>query len=146
MAYSLSFPIDPKEVLVVGTGGDSRERSEYRDGEATGRPLLHSNGSSIRGLSGVSVSVSGQGLDGAVVTTTTPIESVPAGTIFRASGEVKLTVRADARVVGRGSDARARGDVVAQLFVEQIEPVGDVNDLLAKGPASSAKSSESRAS
>lgn len=131
MAFSYTLPVTPSEVLVIGTGGEAREVQEWRDGQQTGKPRLHDNGGAIKALSGVSVSVSGQGLDGASVTTTTPLEGIPAGKIFRASGEVSVTVRADARIVGRGTDQRARGEVVATVFIEQLEPVGDVNELVA---------------
>lgn len=150
MAYSQQFPVDAKQVMVVGTGGESREKAEYENGAATGMPERYSSGAAICRLSGVAVSVGGAGLDGVAVTTTTPMETVPAGTVFRASGDVVLTMRANARLVGRGDQARALGDLQASIFIETLEPVGDLSELLSKTPAPAAKpeskASESRAS
>jgi len=139
--YELKLPVPSETVLVIGTGGESRELQEWVGGVATGKPVMHSNGGAIRSLSGVSVSVAGQGLDGAEVSTTTPLDGVAAGAIYRASGEVTVTARADAKITGRGADQRARGQVTARVFIETLEPVGDVNSFLKSG-TSRAKSGD----
>lgn len=131
--FELKLPVPADSVLVIGTGGEAREMQEWSGGVATGKPQLHSNGGALRALSGVSVSVAGQGLDGAEVSTTTPLDAIPAGALYRASGEVTVTARADARITGRGADQRARGQVTARVFIETLEPVGDVNSLLKAG-------------
>jgi len=131
--YEVKLPVPSDSVLIIGTGGESREQKEWAGGVATDNPILHSNGSSIRRLSGVSVSVAGQGLDGAEVSTTTPLDNVPAGAVFRASGEVMVNVRGKAEIKGRGADQRARAEVTIRVFVETLEPVGDVNSLLKAG-------------
>src|SRR5699024_11575167 len=79
--YEVKLPVPSDSVLIIGTGGESREQKEWAGGVATDNPILHSNGSSIRRLSGVSVSVAGQGLDGAEVSTTTPLDNVPEGAV-----------------------------------------------------------------
>lgn len=142
MASSLKLGASPDECLIIGTGGDSREKKLYVDGKRTDQTETHANGGAIRTLSGASVSIGGQGLDGAIVQTTTPMDEVPAGAVYRASGEVKLFVRANARMVGSGADARAFADLICTVFVERLEVVGDVKDLLAKG-ASTASSKAS---
>jgi len=53
--------------------------------------------------------------------------------VFRASGEVMVNVRGKAEIKGRGADQRARAEVTIRVFVETLEPVGDVNSLLKAG-------------
>lgn len=137
--FELKLPVPAESVVVVGTGGESREMQEWAGGVATGKPQLHSNGSALRALSGVSVSVAGQGLDGAEVSTTTPLDGIAAGAIYKASGEVTVTARADAKITGRGAEQRARGQVTARVFIETLEPVGDINALLKSAPATGSR-------
>lgn len=131
----LVLPVDPSSVLVVGTGGDSRPRRAYLNGEPSDDPVLR-NGAAVQRLSGVAVSIAGVGVDGATLETTTPLESVVAGTIFRAEGAVECMVRADAKP-GFG-DRGPRGVLAVTVFVERLVPVGSAADLL-RQPVAAAK-------
>lgn len=123
-----AFRTDPATVLLFGTGGEGRERAEWRDGQRTGEVITR-DGATVRRLSGVAVSVGGLGLDGAVVETTTPIDEVPAGAVFRASGVCEVSVRAEAQA-GIGKDAPPRASLSITVFIERLEPVGSVADLV----------------
>lgn len=139
------IPCRSEDVLIIGTGGAGRERPEWRDGERTGEPVRR-DGAAVHRLSGVSVSLGGVGLDGATVETTTPLESVEAGTIFRAAGVVEVAARAEAKP-GYGQDARPRGVQVITVFVERLEPAGDITTLLRATPQTkSAAASQSGSS
>lgn len=133
MASSAKFGTVPSEVLVVATGGSARERAEYVDGERTGEPVMR-GGAAVRRLTGMAVSVGGLGLDGAVVDTTTPLEEVEAGTIYRAEGEAEIAVRADAKAGFKAGD-KPRADLNFTVFIERLVPVGSAMDLLRKGGA-----------
>lgn len=128
---SMKIPADPAAVLLVGLGGAARERRAYAAGVATGDAVMR-DGIPVRRVTGLAVSVAGVGLDGAVVETTTALEEVSAGSIWRAEGAVELTVRAAASPGFGGGGPRA--DLVATIFVERLVPVGSVAQVLA-GPA-----------
>jgi hypothetical protein len=119
-------PVDSTAVLIVGTGGAARQRRAYVGGEPSDQPVLR-NDAAVQRLSGVAVSVGGVGLDGATVETTTPIETIAAGTVFRASGVVEVAVRADARSGFNGGGPR--GVLAVTVFIERLEPVGNTADL-----------------
>lgn len=125
------------QVMVIATGGEARTRLAYRDGQQTGETVQR-DGGDVRRLSGVSVSVGGRGLDGATVETATPLDEVPAGTIYRADGTVELTVRAEGRSGFRGGDPR--GVLIVSLYIERLTPVGNAADLLRAVPARKAAS------
>lgn len=131
MASSAKFGTVPSEVLVVATGGVARERAEYVDGERTGESVMR-GGAAVRRLTGMAVSVGGLGLDGAVVDTTTPLDEVEAGTIYRAEGEVEVGVRAEAKPGFKAGD-KPRADLAFAVFIERLVPVGSAMDLLRKG-------------
>lgn len=136
---ALRIPASADDVLVVGTGGSGRTRSVWRDGAATDA-VVERDGAAVHRLSGVAVSVGGTGLDGAVVETTTPLDVVPAGTVFRAEGAVEVSVRSDVRAgfAGRGP----RGVLVVTVYAQRLIPVGNVGDLV-RQPASAASSKRS---
>ncbi|MFJ6261576.1 hypothetical protein [Rhodococcus erythropolis] len=123
----LELGVDPTTVLVIGLGGEARERRVYAKGEATDE-MVQRQGGSVRRLSGVAVSVCGRGLDGAVLETSTPLESVPAGAIFRAEGEVSVSVRADAKPGFNGGSPR--GSLAVTVYVQTLTPIGDLSTAL----------------
>ncbi len=84
-------------------------------------------------LSGFAVSVNGVGLDGVTVETSTPLPEVPAGTIFKADGEVELTIRADARA-GFGAGATPRGVLSFGIYIQNLLAAGNAADLLRSAP------------
>ena len=127
---TLRVPVPSELLLVIGTGGGGRTRTVYRDGAKTDE-LVERDGSAIHRLTGVAVSVAGVGLDGAMLETTTPLETVEAGTIFRVEGTSELTVRADARP-GFG-DRGARGVLAVTVYAQTLTPVGSVDQLLRSG-------------
>ena len=127
---TLRVPVPSDLLLVIGTGGGGRTRTVYRDGAKTDE-LVERDGSAIHRLTGVAVSVAGVGLDGAMLETTTPLETVEAGTIFRVEGTAELTVRADARP-GFG-DRGARGVLAVTVYAQTLTPVGSVDQLLRSG-------------
>ena len=127
---TLKVPVPSELLLVIGTGGGGRTRTVYRDGAKTDE-LVERDGSAIHRLTGVAVSVAGVGLDGAMLETTTPLETVEAGTIFRVEGTAELTVRADARP-GFG-DRGARGVLAVTVYAQTLTPVGSVDQLLRSG-------------
>jgi hypothetical protein len=123
----LRIPVPEDAVLVISGGGSGRTRAVYRDGAATDE-LVQRDGAAVYRLSGVAVSVAGTGLDGAVVETTTPLETVAPGTVFRVEGNTELAVRADARP-GFG-DRGPRGVLTVTVYAQTLTPVGSVIDLL----------------
>ncbi|WP_082949533.1 hypothetical protein [Mycobacterium sp. ACS4331] len=127
---SLKVPVPPELLLLIGTGGGGRTRTLYRDGAAT-EELVQRDGAAVHRLSGVAVSVAGVGMDGAIVETTTPLETVEAGTIFRVEGAAELTVRADVRP-GFG-DRGPRGTLAVSVYAQTLTPVGTVDQLLRSG-------------
>jgi hypothetical protein len=129
--------LDPNQVLAIGTGGGVRAQRAYRDGKATDEPVLVDD-AQLHKVTGLAVSVGGRGLDGAEVRTTTPLESVQAGVVFRAEGRCTLSVRADARP-GWG-DRGPRGVLAVTVYIQRLTPVGSVNDLL-RAPANARRSS-----
>lgn len=126
----IRVPVAPDAVLAIGTGGGGRTRTVYRDGAATDE-VVQREGAAVHRLTGVAVSVAGVGLDGAVVETLTPLETVAAGTVFRVEGMAELAVRADARP-GFG-DRGARGVLSVSVFVERLVPVGSVDQVIRSG-------------
>lgn len=127
---TLRVPVAADSLMVIGTGGGGRTRAVYRDGAVT-EDVVQRDGSAVHRLSGVAVSVAGIGLDGAVLETTTPLETVPAGTIFRVEGVAELSVRADARP-GFG-DRGPRGVLTVTVYAQTLTPVGTVDQLLRGG-------------
>jgi len=127
---TLKVPVPSELLLVIGTGGGGRTRTVYRDGAAT-EELVQRDGAAVHRLSGVAVSVAGVGLDGAMIETTTPLETVNAGTVFRVEGVAELTVRADARP-GFG-DRGPRGVLAVSVYAQTLTPVGSVDQLLRGG-------------
>lgn len=123
----LTLSVDPSTVLLIGTGGTSRTRVAYANGVKT-EVNVQRGGADVHRLTGVAVSVSGVGLDGAVVETATPLENVPAGGIFRAEGIAEVSVRADGRPGFAGG--APRGVLAVTVFVERLVPVGNANELL----------------
>ncbi|GAB2659242.1 hypothetical protein GCM10027169_22970 [Gordonia jinhuaensis] len=120
--------VDPALVQLVGTGGVGRERALYVDGKRQDAPMKTSGGATIRRLSGLAVSVGGVGYDGADVESTTPLEAVDAGVIYRAEGHCEVRFRAEGRA-GFG-DGGPRGVLRTTLFVERVTPVGSIADVL----------------
>lgn len=123
----LTLPIDSSSVLLIGTGGTSRTRVVYENGVKTDSNVQR-GGADVHRLTGVAVSVNGQGLDGATVETATPLENVPAGGIFRAEGLAEISVRAEGRQGFGGGNPR--GVLALTVFVERLVPVGNANDVL----------------
>lgn len=115
------------EVTVLATGGVATPRAQFIAGERTGETVKF-NGAEVRRVTGLAVSIDGRGLDGAVVETTTVLDEVAAGTVFRAEGETTVTVRAEAQA-GFGGGA-PRASLVTTVFVERLVPVGNVSELL----------------
>jgi hypothetical protein len=128
----LTLPVDPGSLLLIGTGGTSRTRAAYENGVKTDTNVQRA-GSDVHRLTGVGVSVNGTGLDGAVVETATPLENVPAGSIFRAEGVAEVSVRAEGRQGFSGG--APRGVLAITVFVERMVPVGNANSLLRSTPA-----------
>lgn len=127
---TLSVPVPADQVLVFGTGGGGRTRAVYKDGELTS-DVVQRDGAAIHRLTGVAVSVGGVGLDGATLETTTPMDQVPAGTIFKVEGRAEISVRADARP-GFG-DRGPRGVLAVSVYAQTLTPVGTVDALLKSG-------------
>lgn len=129
MAKTLTLTVDPKDLQLVGTGGEGRVKQEWKDGQPTG-PMLR-EGASVHRLTGMAVSLGGSGLDGCSVETSTPLEEVPVGSLWKVEGHATVTVRADASAGINGG--APRGNLVATVFVEKLVPIGSVTELLAKG-------------
>ncbi len=127
---TLRVPVPVEQLMVIGTGGGSRTRAVYRDGAATGE-VVQRDGAAVHRLTGVAVSVAGVGLDGATVETTTPLEEVPAGTVWRVEGSAELSVRADARP--GFADRGPRGVLTVTVFAQTLTPVGNIDQLLRGG-------------
>ncbi|MCX8556207.1 MULTISPECIES: hypothetical protein [Mycobacteriaceae] len=122
--------LDPTQILAFGTGGAGRARRVYRDGAATDEPVLV-DGAQLHRLTGLAVSVAGIGLDGAEVQTTTPLDTVPAGTLFRAEGRCTLSVRAEGKSGWNGG--APRGVLVVTVYIQTLIPVGSVTELAKAG-------------
>ena len=127
----VTLSVDPSSIMLIGTGGTSRTRAAYENGVKTDSNVQR-GGADVHRLTGVAVSVNGVGLDGAVVETGTPLENVPAGSIFRAEGLAEVSVRAEGRP-GFGSGA-PRGVLAVTVYVERLVPVGNANELLRGAP------------
>lgn len=119
--------IDASQVIAFGIGGGGRAQRVYRDGTATDEPVLV-DGAQLHKLNGLAVSVGGRGLDGAQVHTSTPLDTIDAGVLFKAEGRCTLSVRADARP-GWG-DRGPRGVLAVTVYIQTLTPVGSVTDLL----------------
>lgn len=126
----LRVPVPADQLLVIGTGGGGRTRAVYKDGELT-EELVQRDGAAVHRLNGVAVSVAGTGLDGAIVETTTPLETVDAGIVFKVEGAAEVAVRADARP-GFG-DRGPRGVLAVTVYAQTLTPVGSVEQLLRGG-------------
>ncbi|MGV0772890.1 hypothetical protein [Mycobacterium syngnathidarum] len=124
---SLRVPVPADQLLLIGTGGSVRTRAVYRDGALT-EELVERDGAAVHRLTGIAVSVAGAGLDGAIVETTTPLETVPAGTIFKVEGNAELAIRADGRA-GFG-DRGPRGVLNVTVYAQTLTPVGSVDQLV----------------
>ncbi|WP_341258615.1 hypothetical protein [Gordonia malaquae] len=121
-------PTVADSVTVIGLGGTAKIRQAYEDGRRLG-DMTADNGKVIRRLSGVAMSVAGVAVDGVTIDTTSVLEEVPAGVIFKASGEVELTIRAEGRAgFGNGGP---RGVLQATAYIEELTPVGTLSDVLA---------------
>lgn len=131
----LSYHPRHEGVLAVGTGGVTRQRKSYVNGAASDEPVLR-NGAAVRRVAGLAISIDGVGLDGATVETTTPLETVEAGTIFKAEGEIEVSVRADARPGFNGGGPR--GVLAVSVFIERLVPVGSAADLM-RSPSTATK-------
>lgn len=142
MATSMTLPVAADGVLIVGTGGEARTQAVWADGRATDA-VQQRDGADLRRLTGVAVSVAGIGLDGASVTTTTALDEVSAGMVYRAEGSVEVTMRA----VGRPGfgDRGPRGELVTSVYVERLVPAGSVMDLV-KAPGGSGRRAAAEAS
>lgn len=134
---NLRLPVTADQLLVIGTGGGSRTRAVFKDGAATDQ-VVERDGAAVHRLSGVAVSIAGVGLDGAVLETTTPLESVGAGVVYRAEGHCEVAIRGDARP-GFG-DRGPRATLSVTVFAQQLNPVGSVESLL-KGSRRGAEAS-----
>jgi hypothetical protein len=124
---TLRVPVPVDQLLVIGTGGGGRTKAVFKDGAVTDE-LVQRDGAAVHRLTGVAVSVGGVGLDGASLETTTPLEAVTAGTVFRAEGSAELSVRADARPGFR--DRGPRGFLVLNVYAQTLTAVGSVEQLL----------------
>jgi hypothetical protein len=129
--------LDPAQVIAFGIGGGGRAQRVYRDGNATDEPVLV-DGAQLHKLTGIAVSVGGRGLDGAQVHTSTPLDTVDAGVLFKAEGRCTLSVRADARP-GWG-DRGPRGVLAVTVYIQTLTPVGSVTDIL-RGASSAGRRS-----
>jgi hypothetical protein len=126
----LVVPVVADSCQLVGTGGIVRKRVAYVNGERSDEPFTR-NGAAVHKISsGLVISLAGIGLDGAAVETTTPLEEIVAGTIFRPEGIVELSVRAEVRP-GFG-DGGPRAVLIPTVFVETLTPLGSVTELLAR--------------
>ncbi|WP_336671473.1 hypothetical protein [Tsukamurella sp. USMM236] len=125
---SMVMPTPADQVFGVGTGGTAREKAAYVDGKRQDVAATWLDGSAVHRLTGIAISVAGQGLDGAVVETTTPLENVAAGTVFRAEGHVEIRVRADGRPGFNGGGPR--GVLTVTVFIQRLVPVGAIDELL----------------
>jgi len=123
----------PQNFQLYATGGVAQVRAEYADGKRTGESMKR-NGVDLRRVTGLAVSYGNQGLDGATIETTTPLEEVQVGTIFRAEGECEINVRADASPGFNGGSPRAWLEL--SVFVEKLVPVGNVSEILTKSSSS----------
>ncbi len=123
----MTLPIDAGSVLLMATGGTARTKVAYENGVRTESNVQRA-GVDVHRLTGMAVSVGGQGLDGATVETSTPLEDVPAGGIFRAEGVAEVSVRAEGKSGFNGNGPR--GVLALTVFVERLVPVGNANDLL----------------
>lgn len=124
---TLRVPVPADQLLVIGTGGGARTRAVYKDGAVTDE-VVQRDGAAVHRLTGVAVSVGGVGLDGASLETTTPLEQVQAGIVFKVEGAAELSIRADARA-GFG-DRGPRGVLSVSVYAQTLTPVGDVAQLL----------------
>lgn len=123
----MTLAVDPKTVLLIGTGGTARTRAHYENGVKT-ETNVQRNGVDVHRLTGVAVSVNGAGLDGATVETGTPLENVQAGSIFKAEGLTEVSVRSEGRAGFAGGSPR--GVLAVTVFVERLVPVGNANDVI----------------
>ncbi|WP_078325025.1 hypothetical protein [Mycobacteroides salmoniphilum] len=131
----LSYRPQPEGVVAVAMGGDVRLKKSYVNGVASDEPVLR-NSAGVRRIP-LAISIDGVGLSGATVETTTPLETVEAGTIFKAEGEIEVSVRADARAGFNGGGPR--GVLVVSVFIERLVPVGSAADLLRSSSAPASK-------
>ncbi|MFT4044699.1 MAG: hypothetical protein QM673_16185 [Gordonia sp. (in: high G+C Gram-positive bacteria)] len=125
----VTIPISAHSLILFSGGGEGRVVREYEGGKPTGQNRKGPNGADLWRLNGVSPSLAGKGVEGAVVETTTPLEKLDPGTIFAAEGAVEMTVTAQAKP-GYG-DSGPRGTLGVRIFVETLTPRGNIGALLA---------------
>lgn len=126
----LVVPVVAESCQLIGTGGVVRQRVNYVNGERSDEPFTRNGAAVHKVSSGLVVSLGGVGLDGASVETTTPLEEIVAGTIFRPEGVVELSIRAEVRP-GFG-DGGPRAVLMPTVFIETLTPLGSVTELLGR--------------
>lgn len=122
MASDLVLGLNPRDLMLVGTGGGAAVRNEWADGKPSETPMVR-NGGALRRLSGIAVALNGVGLDGATIESTTPLDKIESGVVFRAEGECELRVWAAAKKNERSGKLFA--ELNTTLFVERLVPVGN---------------------
>lgn len=134
---SLTIRPEPGSMALIGSG-QLLDQKNYVDGKETGPKMR--DGRPIRRAPGVTAVMSGTVLDGFTVTTTSAdLNEVPEGSLLAVSGAVEVIVRGEARA-GFG-DSGPRATLTGTVFVEHIEPVGNVANLLAQAARRNGKES-----
>lgn len=129
MASTNSLAISPEAgTIALGGGGRLTEVAEYKDGQRIG--IQTRNGLPLRRAAGVTAMMGGVPLDGFTVTTTSQIDEIPEGSLLAVSGTVEVNIRGEAKP-GFG-DNGPRASLTGSVYVEQIEPVGTMAQLLAQ--------------
>lgn len=129
MASTNSLTIRPEAgtVAFIG-GGQVSDVKDYKEGKEAGLKLR--DGHPLRRVPGVTAVMDGVPLDGFMVQTTAVVDDIPDGSLLAASGVVEVTIRGEARAGFAGGAPRA--NLTGSVFVENIEPVGNVANLLAQ--------------
>ncbi len=129
MASTTSLTLRPEAgtVALIG-GGLVAPVKNYEAGKEAG-PRLR-DGRQLRRASGVTAVLDGVPLEGFTVVTTAEINELPEGSLLAASGVVEITIRGDARP-GFG-DSGPRASLTGQVYIQNLEPVGSVAQLLAQ--------------
>lgn len=135
---TLTLPIAPEAVILIG-GGSLLPLAAYEDGERVGDRIY--NDRVLKRCPGLVAQVHGETLDGFAIQTTSEVDEIPEGAILVASGEVELTTRGNAHS-GFG-DSGPRSTLGGVLFVENIEPVGSLSDVLRQAQSRRGRKSES---
>lgn len=131
---NLTLGINVNDLMLIGTGGGGVVKNKWADGKRT-EELESRNGGPVRNLSGISASLNGVGLDNIGIATSTPLERVEAGMLFRAEGEAELRVWP---TVSGGKD-RAFAELNGTLYVERLVPLGNAFDAARKHAARAAQ-------